>query len=73
MKVGRRTVPPARALALAGYGKEYGARNWEIVKGMTKKERLKWLFIGEGEEDKSGIVVGATERMEGKGEWPGQL
>ncbi|CEQ42834.1 SPOSA6832_04701 [Sporobolomyces salmonicolor] len=74
LKHKRRTIPPARAFALAGYGAD-GAANWEIVQTLNAHEKLQWL-IGEGEGEKKGgaIRVADAERaMEGKGEWPGQL
>ncbi|KAL8283714.1 hypothetical protein RQP46_005509 [Phenoliferia psychrophenolica] len=75
LKINRRTVPPARALALAGYGGARGVKNAEIIKGMTKKEQIAWLFEAPGEEGKDwGIDAGPVEvGMEKKGEWPGAL
>ncbi|KAM0750214.1 hypothetical protein T439DRAFT_247662 [Meredithblackwellia eburnea MCA 4105] len=76
LKIGRRTVSPARALALAGYGTEHGKSNWEIVKKMSKKEQREWLFdFGEGSSGKDwGIIVGPTEmRLETASEWPGSF
>ncbi|GAA5871078.1 hypothetical protein JCM1840_007584 [Sporobolomyces johnsonii] len=75
LKHRRRTIPPARALALAGYGAADGAANWEIVQTLNAREKLQWL-VGEGEGEKKGraIRVGDVERgMERKGEWPGKL
>ena len=66
---GRRTVNPARAFALAGFGPD-GASNTAIVNKMTIKERSKWL-IGELESD---IKVGPEEfGLENKEDWPGAI
>ncbi|GAA5832513.1 hypothetical protein JCM11251_001354 [Rhodosporidiobolus azoricus] len=76
LKHNRRTIPPARAFALTGYDSDHGKgrENWEIVKTMTAKDKLKWLVNEHGEGKGKGIVVGSEERgMENKGKWPGQL
>ncbi|KAK4704018.1 hypothetical protein P7C70_g2197, partial [Phenoliferia sp. Uapishka_3] len=80
LKINRRTVPPARALALAGYAvdgdSKQGNANWEIVKKMSKKERLTWLFASDDVKlDKgSDVIVGNVESgMERRSEWPGAL
>ncbi|GAA5848865.1 hypothetical protein JCM8547_006370 [Rhodosporidiobolus lusitaniae] len=74
MKHNRRTIPPARAFALSGYDSDHGKgrENWEIVEGMSAKEKLKWL-VGEDKKGKGeGIVVGSEEReMDRRSEWPG--
>lgn len=69
----RRTIPPYRALSLTGYGPN-GKENWEVVKGMTKREKLGWL-VGDEEEGKGKAIrcVEVERGMEKKGEWPGQV
>lgn len=67
---GRRTVQPARAFALSGFGPN-GKHNLAIVDKMTKKERIQWV-IGEGPE--RDIKVGDVDfGLEKQGEWPGQF
>lgn len=69
---GRRTVQPARAFALSGFG-EHGKQNLAIVDKMSKRERADWLIEKEG-APKRDIVVGPIEfGMQSKSEWPGQL
>ncbi|BGO97408.1 hypothetical protein RTG_02877 [Rhodotorula toruloides ATCC 204091] len=73
IKHNRRTIPPYRAFSLTGYGAE-GKENWEVVKGMSKGEKLGWL-VGDEEGGKGrGIKCVEVERgMEKRGEWPGQV
>ncbi|SCZ87435.1 BZ3500_MvSof-1268-A1-R1_Chr2-2g04901 [Microbotryum saponariae] len=71
-KTQKRTIVPARAIALAGFG-EHGAANKVVVNRMTPKQRLAWL-IGEDEKSGMSIKVGDIEMgMEGKSEWPGAV
>lgn len=66
---GRRTVQPARAFALSGFGPD-GVSNSAIVDKMSVKDRMKWL-VGELESE---IKVGETEwGLEKKDEWPGSI
>lgn len=70
LKFGRRTIQPARAFALSGFG-PHGKENTAAVQKMSVKEQMKWL-VGEGGD--GAIVVGEVEfGMEGKDEWPGAL
>lgn len=70
LHTGRRTVAPARALAMSGYGPA-GEANWQIFSRLNNKQRQKFL-IGENEE--LGVVVGSEEmNMQDKGNWPGAI
>ncbi|GAA6040301.1 hypothetical protein JCM8097_009409 [Rhodosporidiobolus ruineniae] len=78
LKHNRRTIPPARAFALAGYDSDHGkgAQNWEIVKGLSRKEKLAFLLAQPGQEEGKarGITVGSIERgMDKVQEWPAEL
>lgn len=72
MKHNRRTIPPARAFALAGYDSDhgFGKENAEIVKGLSAKEKLKWL-VGEDGGKGAGIRVGSESRGMDVKDWPG--
>lgn len=66
---GRRTVKPARAFALSGFG-EHGVANSAIVAKMSIKERMKWL-VGETESE---IIVGEEDfNLEAKENWLGDV
>lgn len=69
----RRTIPPYRAFSLTGYG-PHGRENWEVVKGMSQAEKLRWL-VGEDEAGKGRAIkcVEVERGMERKAEWPGQV
>lgn len=72
LKHNRRTIPPAKAFALTGYDSDhgFGKENYEIVKTMSAREKLKWL-TGEDKDGKGAAIrVGSENRGKGPTEWP---